>query len=79
MVVGTPFALGMSMVTKQARVDRVLHIVETEYLEMPGLNLTKAQMQRLLGVDVITCDAVLQKLEQDHFLKQTAKKVYVRA
>ncbi len=67
------------MVSTQPHVDRFLDLVQTEYLEMPGLALTKPQMRRFLGVDVLTCDIVLQQLEKDRFLKRTAKEAYVRA
>ncbi len=59
--------------------ERAVSLIRTEYLEMPGLNLTKPQMQRFMGVDVPTCDEVLRHLEQTHFLKKTAKDAYVRA
>lgn len=36
---------------EQAILQDWLNIVRAEYLEIPGLNLTKAQMQRLWGFD----------------------------
>lgn len=44
---------------------------------MPGLQLTKPQMRRFLGVDVMTCDAVLDLLEREKFLRRTPKDAYV--
>jgi hypothetical protein len=35
--------------------DRV-EIIRSEYLELPGLSLTKIQAQRLWGLDQATCD-----------------------
>ena len=35
-----------------------VHLVQAEYLEMPGLQLTRAQVRRLWGLEDQTCDAV---------------------
>lgn len=56
-----------------------LRLVEAEYLEIPGLNLTKPQVQRLWGFDATTCDEVLDALETAHFLKRTPRDGYVLA
>ena len=65
------------MVSLQPRVDRYIELVQTEYREMPGLQLTKSQMQRFLGIDVMTCEQVVDRLEQQRFLRRTRKDVYV--
>ena len=65
------------MVCTQLGVERVIEIVRTEYREMPGLVLNKPQMRRLLGVDVTTCDVVLDLLERERFLRRTPKDAYV--
>ena len=65
------------MVSMQPRVERFVEIVHSEYREMPGLALTKPQMQRFLGIDVLTCDEVLEILEHEKFLRRTAKDAYV--
>jgi hypothetical protein len=65
------------MVSVEPRVERFIEIVQSEYREMPGLQLTKAQMQRFLGIDVMTCDVVIDKLERQRFLRRTPKNVYV--
>jgi hypothetical protein len=54
-----------------------VHLVQTEYLEMPGLRLTKAQLRRLCGLEEQTCDAVLEQLLSSHFLRRTPRDVYV--
>jgi hypothetical protein len=54
-----------------------LHLVRVEYLEMPGLHLTKAQMQRLWGFDQHTCDHVVNTLVAMNFLKKTPRDGYV--
>ena len=60
-------------------VDRLLAIVRGEYLEMPGLRLTRAQAQRLWAIDIDTCDAVLTTLERYGFLRCTRGGDYVLA
>jgi len=65
------------MVSVEPTVERFIEIVQSEYREMPGLQLTKAQMQRFLGIDVMTCDVVLDKLERQRFLRRTRKNLYV--
>ena len=65
------------MVSVQPRVERFLEIVQAEYRDMPGLQLTKPQMRRFLGVDVMTCDIVLELLERRKFLRRTPKDAYV--
>ena len=42
-----------------------LQLIQGEYLESPGLNLTKPQVQRLWGLDPLTCDALLDELVDD--------------
>ena len=56
-----------------------LRLVQAEYQEMPGLNLTKPQVQRLWGFDEVTCKEVLGTLEAERFLKRTARDGYVLA
>ena len=65
------------MVSAQPRVDRFIEIVQTEYREMPGLQLTKPQLRRFLGIDVGTCDVVIELLEQQKFLRRTPTDAYV--
>jgi hypothetical protein len=56
-----------------------LRLVQAEYQEMPGLNLTKPQVQRLWGLDEATCNEVLGTLETEHFLKRTSRDGYILA
>jgi DNA-binding IclR family transcriptional regulator len=51
--------------------DDVMRRVQAEYLEMPGLRLTRAQAQRLWGLDPRTCDQLLTSLTEARFLAQT--------
>ena len=54
-----------------------VHLVQAEYLEMPGLHLTRAQVRRLWGLEDNTCDAVLEELQAIHFLLRTDDDLYV--
>jgi hypothetical protein len=63
----------------QAQMDEWLRLVQAEYQAMPGLNLTKAQVQRLWGFDELMCTEVLATLEADHFLTRTVRNGYVLA
>ena len=54
-------------------------LVRAEYLEIPGLHLTRTQVQRLWGMDEDTCDRVLETLQAARFLARTARHGYVLA
>lgn len=56
-----------------------LQLVRAEYLEMPGLHLTKPQVQKLWGLDSTTCDAVLRTLIDKRFLRRANDGGYIRA
>ena len=56
-----------------------LRVVRSEYLEMPGLHLTPAQMRRLWGFDQATCDDVVTSLMADKFLRRTTSDGYILA
>jgi hypothetical protein len=58
---------------------RLLEIVRAEYLEMPGLRLTRRQAQRLWALDTATCDALLDTLESTHFLRRSPGGDYMLA
>jgi hypothetical protein len=49
-------------------VDRV----RSEFLEMPGLRLTLPQAARLWGLDLPSCEAVVDALIRSAFLQRTA-------
>jgi hypothetical protein len=59
--------------------DRLHHIVRGEYLEIPGLRLTKRQAQRLWALDTETCDELLATLEGVRFLRRTRGGDYILA
>jgi hypothetical protein len=54
-------------------------LIRAEYLEMPGLHLTRNQVQRLWGLDPVMCDALLEALVGGGFLRKTRAGAYVRA
>ena len=51
--------------------------VRAEYLEMPGLNLTRDQAKCLWAVDGPMCDRLLAYLVATGFLERTHKATYV--
>jgi hypothetical protein len=38
-------------------------LVRAEYREMPGMSLTRVQMQRFWGFDAAACDAIVDALK----------------
>ena len=58
--------------------DEVLRRVQGEFLEMPGLRLTKPQARRLWGLDAAACEALLRALVESQFLFQTRDGAFMR-
>jgi hypothetical protein len=58
-------------------IPTLLALIQAEYLEMPGLSLTKRQAQRLWGLDQATCDVLLEALEAARVVRRTAMNEYV--
>ena len=56
-----------------------LRLVRAEYLEMPGLNLTKPQAQRLWGLDGGTSAAIVRLLVTRGVLWETPTHSYALA
>jgi hypothetical protein len=54
-----------------------LHLVQAEYLEMPGLNLTRPQIRRMWSLEREACDALIEHLLITRFLRRTAHDAYV--
>ena len=50
-----------------------------EYLEMPGMRLTADQVQRLCGIEPVTCQAVLRALVDSKFLCVKVDGSYARS
>ena len=66
------------MLTTETSHDWV-ELMRAEYLEMPGLALTKKQARRLWGLDRETCDLLLDEMVSSRFLRRTPRDLYVRA
>ena len=67
------------MLIVDAHITDWLQLIRAEYLEIPGLCLTKAEAQRLWGLDEVTTGALLSALEDVKFLRRTPREAYVRA
>jgi hypothetical protein len=49
-------------------IEDMINRLRAEYLEMPGLRLTAAQVQRLCGIERMMCESVLDALLDAKFL-----------
>ena len=58
--------------------DQTLTRIRSEYLEMPDLRLTTAQVARLCGVDGSPCQVALDRLVHAKFLRIRSDGTYVR-
>jgi hypothetical protein len=67
------------MLAPDTHITDWLQLIRAEYLEIPGLCLTKPQVQRLWGLDPVTSEMLLAALVDVKFLKRTPKDAYVRA
>lgn len=56
-----------------------LHLVQSEFSEMPGLHLSKRQARRLWNLDQADADKIFDALEAARFLKRMPGDVYTRA
>ena len=53
-------------------------LIRAEFCEIPGLHLTKPQVQRFWNLDSTTCETVLAALEEARFLRRTSAGAYAR-
>ena len=67
------------MIATQTTLADWLQLVRAEYLEIPGLQLTHKQVERLWGLDTATSQALIDLLLDAGFLRQTQTGAYVRA
>ena len=67
------------MTEREADLTTWISVIKGEYREMPGLQLTKPQVQRLWGLGESDCEFVLNVLQATHFLRVTASGHYVLA
>ena len=68
----------MSETLNTVATDHMLRRVRGEYLEMPGLRLTRRQAQRLWGLDEHTSAQLLDSLTEAKFLHRTDDGTYGR-
>ena len=59
-------------------IHEVIQRLRAEYLEMPGLRLTAAQVQRLCGIERMMCQSVLDALMDAKFLRAKSDGTYTR-
>jgi len=67
------------MQATEARTTDWLRLIQAEYLEIPGLHLTKPQIQRLFGLDPLMCESLVNTLVDVKFLRLSRGEGYVRA
>jgi len=67
------------MNTERIVLDDLLRRVQAEFLEMPGLRVTRAQARRLWALDAALCDAVLSALVDARFLVESRNESFMRA
>ena len=58
--------------------EEVLNRLRAEYLEMPGLRLKPAEVQRLCGVERMICQILLDVLVDEKFLCAKLDGYYAR-
>ena len=58
--------------------DTLTARVMAEYHEMPGLKLTTAQASRLWGIDLPSCEALLERLADERLLARTRDGCFIR-
>lgn len=58
--------------------EQILRRICSEYVEMPGLRLSRKQAQRLWGLDEQACAQILEYLVKTRFLKLVAPDTYGR-
>ena len=63
----------------ETHVEDWLMLIRAEYLEIPGLSLTKPEVERLWGLDPVIGEALLAALVDIKFLRRTVRDAYVRA
>lgn len=63
--------------TVDAGIASSLHRICAEYREMPGLSLTRRQMERLFGFESDLCEALIEALVDARILRKTASGCYI--
>jgi hypothetical protein len=63
----------------EEQIDKYLGLIQAEYLEIPGLHLTRPQARRLWSLEPRICDALLDALVAVEFLRKTPREGFVLA
>ncbi len=71
--------LGCDISNVDTHVADWLMLIHAEHLEIPGLSLTKQQVERLWGLDAVTSDALLAALVDVKCLRRTVRDGYLCA
>jgi hypothetical protein len=64
--------------TAQASIHDRLRLIQTEYLEVPGLHVTRQQAEGRWGLDTLTSEALLDALVDAGFLRRSRDGRYTR-
>ena len=64
--------------TRRMDLNRLVHRVKNEFIEMPGLQLTLPQAARLWGLDHQASQMVIDALVEGAFLRWTSRGTVVR-
>ncbi len=67
------------MTVEQSTVHDWLRLIHAEYLEVPGLQLTKSQIQHLWDLEPRLCDVLVDSLLAAGVLAKTERDAYVLA
>jgi len=68
-----------AMATENEGIREWTRRIRAEFMEMPGLALTRRQFKRLWILDAPLCDAVLDALLESGFLRRGRDDTYCRA
>lgn len=66
------------MSVTEATIRHWIDRVRAEYVEVPGLALTRWQMRRFWQFDGFICDAVVEALVTSGFLRERRDRTFVR-
>jgi Fic family protein len=65
--------------TDPVLLDEWLRLVRAEYEELPDLHLTRAEVERLWGLDATTAEAILSTLVSTGVLRKTTRGGYIKS
>jgi hypothetical protein len=68
-----------ALATDQDPMTGWVQLIRAEYQEVPGLCLTKSEVQRFWNLESAMRDAVLERLEAATVLRRTRHGAYVKA